>query len=130
MPKTKKEDLPSTLKRSPPKAQRTFGKTLDNAVEQYGEGERARRTAFASLKRGFEKTGDHWEPKKQRGPSDPRSAQKSTKAKRGGRGETFGGVDYYGHSKKELYFRAKELGIAGRSRMTKRDLARAIAKKQ
>jgi cation transport regulator ChaB len=130
MPKTKKEDLPSTLKRSPPKAQRTFAKTLDNAVEQYGEGERARRTAFASLKRGFEKTGDHWEPKKQRGPSDPRSAQKSTKAKREGRGETFGGVDYYGHSKKELYLRAKELGIAGRSRMTKRDLARAISKKQ
>jgi cation transport regulator ChaB len=126
----KKSDLPSTLKRSPAKAQRTFGKTLDSAIDQYGEGERARRTAFASLKHGFEKEGDHWVQKKKQGPSDPRSAQRSTKAKRKGRGETFGGVDYYGHSKRELYERARSLGITGRSRMDKRALARAIAKKQ
>ncbi len=30
----------------------------------------------------------------------------------------------------ELYARAKRLGVAGRSRMTKRELARAIARKQ
>jgi hypothetical protein len=41
----KKEGLPSTLKRSPKKAQRTFMRTHDNAVEQYGEGERAHRVA-------------------------------------------------------------------------------------
>ena len=124
------EDLPSTLKRSPKKAQRTYKKTHDRAVEQYGEGERAHRTAFASLKRGFEKKGNRWVPKKETGPSDPRSAQKSTAAKRAGRGETFGGVDYYGSSKKELYERAKKLGVSGRSSMTKRELARAIGKKQ
>jgi cation transport regulator ChaB len=55
------EELPETLKRSPAKAQRTFAETHDAAVEQYGEGEGAHRTAFASLKRGFEKVGDHWE---------------------------------------------------------------------
>lgn len=131
MPKRKGvEDVPSTLKRSPAKARRTWKKTHDSAVEQYGEGERAHRTAFASLKRGFEKEGDRWVPKQQKGPSDPRSAQKSTKAKRQGRGETFGGVDYYGSSKKELYERAKRLDIAGRSGMSKRELARAIANKQ
>lgn len=131
MPKRKGvEDVPSTLKRSPAKARRTWKKTHDSAVEQYGEGERAHRTAFAALKRGFEKKGDRWVPKQQKGPSDPRSAQKSTKAKRQGRGETFGGVDYYGNSKKELYERAKRLDIAGRSGMSKRELARAIAKKQ
>ncbi len=131
MPKKKKtEDVPSTLERSSAKAKRTWIETHDRAVEQYGEGERAHRTAFASLKRGFEKKGDRWVPKSQKGPSDPRSSQKSTKAKREGRGETFGGVDYYGNTKQELYERAKELGVAGRSKMSKRELARAIAKKQ
>ena len=36
--------LPSTLKRSPPKAQRTWAKAHDSAVQAYGEGERAHRT--------------------------------------------------------------------------------------
>ena len=68
MPKTtpsgepKKSELPDTLKRSPRKAQRQFAKTHDSAAEQYGEGERAHRTAYASLKHNFEKVGDHWEP--------------------------------------------------------------------
>lgn len=125
----KKSDLPSTLKRSSAKAQRTYGKTHDNAVEQYGEGERAHRTAYASLKHSFEKVGDHWEKKDQKGASDPRST-KSTREKREGRGETFGGVDLYGSSKAELYERAKELDIDGRSKMSKRELARAIGRKQ
>ncbi len=125
----KKDELPSTLKRSPAKAQRTFIKTHDAAVEQYGEGERAHRTAFASLKHSYEKVGDRWAPKGERGPSDPRST-KSTAEKRAGKGETFGGVDYYGSSKQELYERAKTLEIEGRSRMSKRELARAIAKEQ
>ena len=125
----KRDELPSTLKRSPQKAQRTFIKTHDRAVEQYGEGERAHRTAFASLKHSFEKVRDHWEPKNKKGPSDPRST-KSTAEKRKGKGETFGGVDYYGNSKSELYDRARQLNIAGRSRMSKRELARAIGRTQ
>jgi hypothetical protein len=135
MPKTKssgkvrESELPETLKRSPKKAQRTYAKTHDRAVEQYGEGERAHRTAYASLKHSFEKVGDHWEPKKKPGPSDPRS-KKTTAQKRSGQGETFGGVDIEGNTKKELYDRAKGLGIQGRSKMSKNELARAIAKKQ
>ena len=57
------DDLPSTIKRSPKKAQRTYSATRDSAVEQYGEGERAHRVAFSALKHSFEKVGDHWEPK-------------------------------------------------------------------
>lgn len=125
----RREELPSTLKRSPARAQRTFAKTHDSAVEQYGEGERAHRTAFASLKHSFEKKGGRWVPKSRKGPSDPRSSR-STAEKRRGRGETFGGVDYYGHTKEELYRRAKALDIDGRSRMSKAELARAIARKQ
>jgi len=135
MPKTTKSgkpvesELPDTLKRSGGKAQRTFAKTHDAAAEQYGEGERAHRTAFAALKHTHEKVGDHWEPKDEYGPSDSRS-KKTTAQKRRGEGETFGGVDVEGNTKQELYERAKRLGVEGRSRMSKRELARAIARKQ
>lgn len=57
--------LPSTLERSPPKAQRTYLQTLKSAEKEYGPGEKASRTAFAALKYSFEKVGDHWVPKKQ-----------------------------------------------------------------
>lgn len=52
------------------------------------------------------------------------------KAARRGKGESFGGVDYYGSTKEQLYAQAKRFGIRGRSRMDKRELARAIARKQ
>ena len=127
--KAKPSELPDTLKRSPAKAQRTFAKTHDAAVEQYGEGERAHRTAFAALKHSYEKVGDRWQPKREKGPSDPRS-KKTTAQKRRGEGETYGGVDAEGNTKQELYERAKRLGVDGRSKMSKRELARAIARKQ
>jgi ChaB len=47
----------------------------DSAVAQYGDGERAHRTAFAALKHSFEKVGDCWEPKKTTGPSDSQAAR-------------------------------------------------------
>ena len=121
--------IPQTLKRSPAKAQRTYAKTKRRAEEEYGPGERAARTAIAALKHSFEKVGDHWEPKKHRGPSDPRAKQSGAAARRG-KGESFGGVDYEGHTRDELYARARELDIPGRSRMNKKELARAIARKQ
>jgi len=126
MPKSRQqEELPGTLERSPRKAQETFLKTLDAAHEQYDDEERAHRTAYASLKHSFEKVGDHWEPKAKKGPSDPRSAQGRRNSK-----PTAGGVDVEGHSKKELYERAKALGVAGRSKMSKVELGQAIARKQ
>jgi len=66
-----KEELPSTLRRSPEKAQETWAKTHDSAVQTYGEGERAHRTAFSALKHSYEKVGDHWEPKERKGPLRP-----------------------------------------------------------
>src|SRR5436305_8097439 len=96
----KRSELPDTLKRSPAKAQRTFAKAHDQAVEQYGEGERAHRTAYAALKHSFERVGDRWVPKKENGPSDPRS-KKTTAQKRRGEGETYGGVDAEGNTKHE-----------------------------
>ena len=124
-----REELPDTLRRSPAKAQRTWIAAHDAAVEQYGEGERAHRTAFAALKRTYEKVGDRWVPKDGKGPSDPRS-KKTTAQKRRGEGETYGGVDAEGNTKAELYERAKRVGVEGRSKMSKRELARAIARKQ
>jgi cation transport regulator ChaB len=127
--KVRRSELPDTLKRSGSKAQRTFAKTHDAAVEQYGEGERAHRTALASLKHTHEKRGDRWVPKDRPGPSDPRS-KKTTAQKRRGEGETFGGVDVEQNTKQELYERARGLGVEGRSKMSKRELARAIAGRQ
>ena len=128
MPKTtksgdaKQSELPSTLRRSPAKAQRTFAKAHDSAVETYGEGERATRTAYSAVKHSFEKVGDHWEPKDEKGPSDARAA--------GGRGtdaETKGGVDANA-SKKHLYELAQRLDVPGRSSMTKDELVDALQK--
>jgi cation transport regulator ChaB len=123
-----KDELPGTLQRSPAKAQRTWSKAHDSAVETYGEGERAHRTAFSAVKHSFEKVGDHWEPKKRKGPSDPQAAKGGPQASKGGK--TYGGVDVVGNSRDDLYQRAKKLGIKGASRMKKTELAEAIAKKQ
>jgi hypothetical protein len=127
MPTTKR-DLPRTIQRSPSKAQRTYAKAHDNAVREYGEGERAHRTALSALKHSFEKVGDHWEPKKEKGPSDPRAASQARNGRT--RGRSYGGVDVFGHSKRELYERARKLGVQGRSSMSKEELAAAIARKQ
>jgi cation transport regulator ChaB len=129
MPKDRDEDLPSTLQKSPAKARRTWRKAHDSAVETYGEGQRAHRTAYSALKHSFEKKGDHWEPKARKGPSDPQ-ARKGGAAARRSRSTTYGGVDAVGNSKQELYERARKLGVPGRSRMTKDELAKAISKKQ
>ena len=66
--KVRRSELPDTLKRSGAKAQRTFAKTHDAAVEQYGEGERAHRTALASLKHTHEKRGGSLGAEGQAGP--------------------------------------------------------------
>ena len=129
MPKTtkqgtaKKSELPSTLKKSPAKAQRMFAKVHDAAADQYGEGERAHRTAYDALKHSFEKVGDHWEPKAKKGASD-------TRARSGGpnpTGTSAEGVDANA-SKNHLMDVARRLDISGRSSMTKNQLVNAIKK--
>src|SRR4051794_2525281 len=95
-----KEEMPSTLQRSGAKAQRTWAKAHDSAVDSYGEGERAHRTAFSALKHTHEKVGDHWEPKDHPGPSDDRAADPNARKREGGTGT--GGVDVKGHTKDEL----------------------------
>ena len=120
-----REEMPETIKRSPKTAQETWAKTHDSAVEEYGEGERAHRTAFAALKHSFEKVGDHWEAKDRKGPSDKQAARSGRSARRGG--ETAEGVDANA-SKRHLYDVATRLGVSGRSRMTKDELVEAIKK--
>src|SRR5690349_12162849 len=118
-----REELPDTLRRSPKKAQETWIKTHDAAVEEYGEGERAHRTAFASLKHSFEKVGDHWEPKAKKGPSDAQAARSRNQRPT----RTAGGVDANA-SKEHLMDVARRLDIRGRSSMTKQQLVEAIGK--
>jgi hypothetical protein len=118
-----REEMPSTLKRSPKKAQETWAKTHDAAVEEYGEGERSHRTAFAALKHSFEKVGDRWEPKSDKGPSDAQAARQRPRDD----GPTAEGVDANA-SKAHLTEVARRLNIPGRSRMTKNELVDAIMK--
>ena len=116
-------DIPSTILRSDKKAQNTWAKTHDSAVETYGEGERAHRTAFSALKHTHEKVGDHWEPKEEYGPSDEQAA-------RGNRDTDLpsaGGVDANA-SKKHLQDVARRLDVKGRSKMDKDELVDAIRK--
>ncbi len=120
--KAKKEELPSTIERSDAKAQRTYAKAHDSAVESYGEGRRAHQTAYAALKHTHEKVGDHWEPKDHKGPSDEQA-----EGGRGTRRPTKGGVDANA-SKAHLMDVAKKLDISGRSRMKKDELVDAIQK--
>ncbi len=128
VPKTNKkgepklDELPSTLQRSPDKAQRTFAKAHDAAEERYGDGEHTNRVAFSALKHTHEKVGDHWEPKEEPGPSDPQAE--------GGVGtnrETAGGVDANA-SKKHLMGLARRLDVPGRSKMSKDELVDALQK--
>ena len=123
---TKREDLPSTIARSPEKVQRTYSKALDSAHEQYDSEERAHRTAYDAVKHVAEKRGDHWELKDEQGPSDPQAARSGAAARRGG-GKSYGGVDA-SKPKQELYEDAKHAGIDGRSNMTKDELAEALRK--
>ena len=124
-----KEDLPGTLKRSPAKAQRTYAETLESAEETYDDTSRAHRTAWSAVKHSFEKVGDHWEPKDEKGPSDPQAAQ-SGKAARDAPKETYGGIDVKGNTKAELYERAKQAGIPNRSSMSKHELAKALQRRE
>ena len=119
-------ELPSTLERSDAHAQAIWAKTHDSAVETYGEGERAHRTAFAALKHSYEKVGDHWEPKEHKGPSDPQAARSAREDSRTPR-PTAGGVDANA-SKQHLLQLARRLDVKGRSRMSKDELVQAIDK--
>ena len=130
MPKTTKSgaakpsELPSTLQRSPKKAQRTFAKAHDSAAEEYGDEKRANQVAWAAVKHSFEKVGDRWAKKEggKKGPSDAQAAGgRSTNRK------TKGGVDANA-TKDHLLSLAKKLGVSGRSKMKKKELVDAIQK--
>ncbi len=129
MPKTtkqgqaKKSELPRTLQKSSAKAQRTYTKTYDSAMSNYGDEARAHRVANAALKHSYEKVGDHWEKKGHKGPSDERSHSGGPNA----RGATAEGVDAEA-TKKHLLSIARRLDIRGRSTMNKGELVQAIEK--
>ncbi|MEU4660149.1 ChaB family protein [Micromonospora chalcea] len=121
-----REDVPSTIARSDDKAVRTYKKTLESAEESYGDGERAHRAAYASLKHTHEKVGDHWEPKEHKGPSDPQAAQ-GTPASRDREQPTAQGVDANA-SKGHLDEVARKVGIDDPENMNKGELVEAIEK--
>ncbi|MCW2518186.1 MAG: ChaB family protein [Mycobacterium sp.] len=121
--RAKKSELPGTLQKSPAKAQQTFAAAHDAAAEQYGDEGRAYRVAFSAVKHSFEKVGDRWEAKDEKGPSDERARIGGLD----GKGAAAEGVNAKA-TKKHLMDVAKRLDIAGRSKMTKDELVEAIMK--
>ncbi|MGX9226786.1 ChaB family protein [Streptomyces albus] len=119
-----RQEMPSTLQRSPQSAQRTWAKAHDSAVKEYGAGQRSHRVAYGALKHTHEKVGDHWERKSggRKGPSDPQSGRPRGRGGRSGQG-----VDEHA-PKQHLYGVAQRLGVEGRSRMSKGELLEAIRK--
>lgn len=120
------ERLPSTLQRSPAKAQRTYTEALESAEQvkgHEGDDEYAHRVAFAAVKHSFEKVGDHWEAKDSKGPSDSQAEAGGPRPK----GESHGGVDANA-SKDHLVDVARRVGVDVKSRMTKSDLVEEIEK--
>ena len=125
---TKKEDLPGTLKRSPAKAQRTYAETLDAAEEQYDSGRartappgrrsstRSRRSATTGRPRTRRARPTRSPPSAARPPATGRSDGRRRRRQ--------------GNTKEELYERAKQAGVKGRSNMNKQELAQAVARKQ
>src|SRR3954466_8756476 len=128
MPKTTKsedarqDEIPSTLQRSDEKAQRTFAKAHDSAMDSYDDEQRANQVAWAAVKHTHEKVGDHWEPKDHSGPSDAQ-AEGGADTDR----ETKGGV-VANATKEHLMDVARGLDVPCRSSMTKDELVDAIKK--
>ncbi|CAM3682790.1 ChaB family protein [Tsukamurella ocularis] len=125
MPKTTErgsadeDELPGTLQRSSAKAQRTFAKAHDSAIEEYGDEKRAHQVAYAALKHSYERVGDRWERK----PGGRRGTSERPGQGRGG--PTHEGVDVNA-TKEHLLDVARRLKIRGRSTMRKKELIAAI----
>ncbi|MBB5935494.1 ChaB family protein [Streptomyces zagrosensis] len=134
-----RQELPSTLERSPEDAQRTWVAAHASAIQEYGEGERTHRVAYGALNHAYEKVGDHWERKEaqRKGPSDPQSArprqqdqqdqQNQRNQQNHEKGRSGEGVDEQA-TKQHLYEVARRLDVEGRPRMTKSELLEAIRK--
>ncbi len=73
-----KTNIPQTILRSERHAQEIWKAAHDSAVGTYGEGGRAHRVAYAALKHEYEKKGDRWVKKAEKGPSDPQAARGPT----------------------------------------------------
>ena len=119
----RKDEIPSTLRRSDQKAQDTFAQTYDSAQDEYHDSSRAARTAWAAVKHTHEKVGEHWEPKDENGPSDRRAEGSGRDSPE----PTAGGVNANA-SKEHLHELARKLDVEGRSTMSKDELVAAIDK--
>lgn len=123
-----KQHMPPTVRRSPQEAQETWIKAHDSAADQYGEGDRAQRTAYTALQHKYEKVGDRWRRKVgRRQDVSGGSGRRGAKGPRPGPAVAPDRVDPRA-SKHDLYSLARELEVAGRSRMTKDQLVEEIRK--
>lgn len=90
-------------------------------------GERAHRTAMDALSTRSRRSATAGSPSRGRGPPNTRAKESGLAASRG-QGEEPRGLDYDGHSKEQLYERARS-STPRRSKMSKEELAEAITRR-
>ncbi|AUA60280.1 ChaB-like [Operophtera brumata nucleopolyhedrovirus] len=67
MPYNRTAELPSALKKLPPRAKRIFRRAFNNAYDHYDSEDVAFRVAWSAVKRLYKKRGDAWVAKKGNG---------------------------------------------------------------
>ena len=122
----KKEDIPSTLERSPKKVRDTYEEALDSAARAVRQRGASHRTAWSAVKHVAEKKGDRWETRGREGPVRSPGRALRPRCARGPRERRPCGVEPANKSKDELMQDAREADIEGRSRMNKDELVDAL----
>ena len=117
--------MPGTLQRSSIQAQDAWVRAYDRAVAMYGEGQHARWSAYAALKRGFEKARDRWEPKSR---ERLLVAVTSAGAAEGGCEEGFAG-GRHAECGTELLYLARKLGVERADELSRPEVVQAVRKK-
>ena len=121
------EDLPRTLGGSSEEGQPT---ELDaRLTAPPGRDARARRAAYSALRPPGAAARARWVRSPLASLAAPVARRRSVAAGRDPAPQV-GESRFYGHTKGDLYERARGLGIPGRASMSKRELARAIAERQ
>jgi cation transport regulator len=78
MPYNRTSQLPSAVKKLPPRAKRIFRRAFNNAYDHYDSESVAFRVAWSAVKRLYKKRGDAWVVKKGNGRRNKYSSSSSS----------------------------------------------------
>jgi hypothetical protein len=119
---------PATLERPEDRDRDIWAAPRARALGVSGDRERMHPAAGSGLRYAYRRQGGHWVPNDQPAPAHEQAAHGSTAPESTAERtpNTDGGAADGGMTRKQLYERATKLGIRGRSRMNKKELAIAV----